>query len=298
MESVFEFLHHSARDSKRQRAGEIPAKHASPLLALFILLAIVVALAVPSASRADGLPAASIVAVMDTETPYPAGPTTNGPGTLTDTLINPGYAGGTSTATTYASYAGGTGTITGNGTTSGGANVPEINPMVTLSYSFEVVGPTSDVEVPIIVTGTGSTSVSGKGFANDSMVVGGGVFNSSGNLEACSEAGLAACTNPASFSGTIDAVVYSNLTGYYVQIIGNGEGYDTSSWSYTADPSIEIDPTFVDADEYSLLFSADDAAPGGPPAGAPEPSSLPMLGIGLVALVGLKLKKFGAPAEA
>jgi hypothetical protein len=298
MASLFELLHQSPRGSKRQRAGEIPAKHASPLLALFILLAIVVALAAPRASRADDVPAVTIEAVMDTITPYPAGPVLDGPGTLTDTLINPGYAGGTSTATTYASYAGGTGTITGNGTTSGGANVPEINPMVTLSYSFEVVGPTSDVEVPIIVTGTGSTSVSGKGFANDSMVVGGGVFNSSGNLEACSEAGLAACTNPASFSGTIDADVYSNDTTDYVDMSATAEGYETSTWSFSDDPSVEIDPTFADADEYSLIFSADDAAPGGPPAGAPEPSSLPMLGIGLVALVGIKLKKFGAPAEA
>ena len=49
MESVFELLHQSPRGSKRQRAGEIPAKHASPLLALFILLAIVVALAAPRA---------------------------------------------------------------------------------------------------------------------------------------------------------------------------------------------------------------------------------------------------------
>jgi hypothetical protein len=298
MASVFEFLHHSPRDSKRQRAGEIPAKHASPLLALFILLAIVVALAVPSASRADGVPAVTIVAVMDTITPYPAGPTTNGPGFLTDSLTNPGYEGGTTTASIYTSYVGGTPTISASGTTSGGPNVPEILATTNLSYYFEVIGPASYTEVPIIISADGTTSVIGAGYANVTTAIGGDYVSQSGSLFACSNVGGAACTNPASFSGTIDAVVYSNLTGYYVSIIGNGEGYDTSSWSYTADPSIEIDPTFADADEYSLIFSADDAAPTGPPTSAPEPSSLPMLGIGLVALVGIKLKKFGAPAEA
>jgi hypothetical protein len=296
MTSLFGFPQHSSLDNRR-RTGAIPARQGSPLSVLFILVAVVVALTAPCASRADDLPAASIVAVMQTISPYPAGPVLDGPGTLTDTLINPGYAGGTSTATTYASYAGGTGTITGNGTTSGGANVPGINPMVELSFSFEVVGPQSGVEVPIIVTGSGSTSVSGKGFANDSMVVGGGVFNSSGNLEACSEAGLAACTNPASFSGTIDADVYSNDTTDTVEMSANAEGYETSTWSFSDDPSVEIDPSFTNPDdEYSIIFSADDAAPP-PGTTAPEPGSLAMVGIGLVALVGLKLKKFGARAE-
>ena len=184
MTAESELHQHSRREGQRQTAKEIATRHASPRLALFTLLAIAVALAAPCASRADDLPAATLGQVMQTITPYPPGPILEGPGLSSFSLTNPGFEGGTATATTYASYADGTATIVGSGTTSGEANVPEITATVGVSYSFEIVGPESDVEVPIIISASASTSVTGKGSATVNTAVGGDVLSGGGTLNA------------------------------------------------------------------------------------------------------------------
>jgi hypothetical protein len=171
------------------------------------------------------------------------------------------------------------GVVTGyaNGTTTGGNSPPNASAQGTATIYFEVFGP-ANVSVPLIITASGSTSASGVR-AETSINVGYGA----GSLLACSGAGqlAGACgSEPTSFTGSKDFNLTSDgLTDYNVTVTGNSTD-GPGSFSATVDPMIEINPTFPDASEFTLVFSSNDVTP------VPEPSSWILMSSVLVGILG------------
>jgi hypothetical protein len=145
--------------------------------------------------------------------------------------------------------------------------------------------------VPLIFNATGTTSVTG-GYAYGQVEVG----TPGGGLNACSAGAFYAssCTGePPAFSSAVPfSLAPGTQSDISISVACNLE--TTGTCSASIDPMIEIDPTFADANQYSLVFS-----PAVGSTATPEPSSLPLLGVsGLLVLLGLKRKKLGAWTKA
>jgi hypothetical protein len=151
-------------------------------------------------------------------------------------------------------------------------------------FFFYVTGP-GNAPVPLIFSATGTTSVTGGQAYGQVEVVSPG-----GGLNACSATGpyASTCSNvpqPSAFSSALPFSLAPNaLSDVTITIACNLE--TTGTCAASVDPMIEIDPTFVDASQYTLVFSP---AVGG--TGAPEAASLAMLGIGGLVFVGMYKRK-------
>ncbi|MGD0519895.1 MAG: PEP-CTERM sorting domain-containing protein [Terracidiphilus sp.] len=256
-------------------------KRVSSGFAWFMVLAIPVALALPSAAHADSVlsayPAEIVVAA--------AGGTTiccYTPGTVSGNEANSAPGGGGAFSTATASYADGGGAVSGNGYSSGGPYSPVSSGDASVTIYFEVVGPASDVpNVPIIFTGTAVTSVNSDTDASASAI-----FQLYYYFDdtACSGYGCDSSLWPSSFTSLqTEEYLYPNTVyAPSIGIVGDaGEGDGT--WYASLDPLIEIDPTFPDASDYSLEFSPN---PSGTSTVTPEPGTLTLFGSGLFVLAG------------
>jgi hypothetical protein len=161
-----------------------------------------------------------------------------------------------------------------------GSNPPMSWGNATGDFLFHLFGPKSE-SVPLIETFSGSTSASG----SSSWAK---VENSNGNSdEACSESGLPGyCGIPSSFS---DSGTYPASAGFWgwvgLEVMGVSN-FGAGSWSASEEITLEIDPTAPDASDFTLEII------GYSTAAAPEPSSLWLLGTGLLALLGtLKFRR-------
>jgi hypothetical protein len=243
--------------------------------AWLILSAVAVVVALPVNSHADSIPAAIF------EVEAIGGITISTAGTVSGTAFNGGSEGGTASDTATASYGGGDASVSASGSTVGGVATANSAGQGMVTYFLmvaRIAGSGSEL-VPLIFTGSGTTSASGP------FTTAYAYFETpGGQLYACSASGSAVgtCgTLPSSNSGSIDYSVSSN-TLYDVQVIASGSsGLGSGTWSASVDPQVEINPSFADANDFTLEFS-----PGAPSAITPEPSSTLMLGTGLLALLG------------
>ncbi|MGO9275529.1 MAG: PEP-CTERM sorting domain-containing protein [Terriglobia bacterium] len=238
--------------------------------AWFILSAIAMAVAVPFSTYAGTIPPAVFLASSEGTSP----PIT-APGTVTGEVCD---IDGCSGSTVTISYANGNASASGSGWASG-SNPPNSGGGGEVLFYFSVecsIGTCPSETVPLIFTGSGSSSASGP--YTEALAY----FNTpGGTLYACSATGsaVAACgTDPSAFSGfttySIRPDILNDAAVYFT-----GASVGSGSWSYSVDGTVEIDPSFADAGDFKLEFSPN-------PATVPEPSSLWLFGTGLFALLG------------
>jgi hypothetical protein len=150
-----------------------------------------------------------------------------------------------------------------------------------IKYFFEVTGGTSAI-VPILISGAWDANVSGTAVAAGQLTTGldltHGLFTRD-LVFTCHEAD--ACTG-ANF--TIHEQVVSGEE-WTILISAGGVAGTSGNYHAFVDPVITIDPSFAQASDYSLIFSADVSPGVGGPASVPEPGTLALIGGGLTMLI-------------
>jgi hypothetical protein len=169
----------------------------------------------------------------------------------------------------------------------------------SLIFYFEVVGGTQFEQIPILITTNLTAQIigdPGANGANAEITVTPQPLDPGSNVmrEACEpQPGCGA--NSSSFNGTFDVTALADVAAEVgmqvsagsVGLFSGGGGVALAS----ADPSIEIDPTFLaDNPGLTLEFSAG-VANALPP--TPEPSTLTLLAAGLAALAAVSLRREG-----
>lgn len=233
----------------------------------FIPLAAIALAALTPAANANTVYAATFEISAEGGTPI------SHPGTVNGSGCNLGSEGGCESSTASLAYSNGDITSSVSGSNSGGVAVANASAQTDGTFWFELVGP-ANVSVPLIITANGTTSANGPD--TEGLVQ---IFFGGGSFYACTGAGNAASScvsEPASFSGSKSYSLTSNTLSDVEVIVAGSSSLGSSSFSASADPMVVIDPSFVNADEFSLVFSAD----------VPEPSSLALLFIGLALLAG------------
>lgn len=184
-------------------------------------------------------------------------------------------------------------TASGNNTKVTGAGIGYYSSGVSaeVTYFFEVVGSISE-PVPVDISASGSASATS---ANNSDVYGtAGIITPFGDATACSSPSLGACPVPSPTVGIVQNPFSVTLRGnvtperiYEIDVSAGGSaaGFFGSSFSASIDPQVSIDPSFADAQDFSLEFSPN------PPSLAPEPSSMPLLLVScLILAMALRLR--------
>jgi PEP-CTERM motif len=161
-----------------------------------------------------------------------------------------------------------------------------------VGYYVVITGGQQGDPVPLIVTGSLSTSASG-GDAGDVISASAAINLSfySGNYGASESVGCGNvargedCSNP-TWSGSLTAIAgegYSNFISITTTTVVESSG---TAYAF-ADPVVAIDPTFLAANpEYSLALNV-----GNTPTAAPEPSTLMLASGCLLGLVFARRKK-------
>jgi hypothetical protein len=168
-----------------------------------------------------------------------------------------------------------------------------------LLYYFEIAGPSGAFgSLPIDITLVLSATVQGDGASSSASFNVAGIGLVSDNLSFDLRVGCFTnppfadvCNNGGHFSGTVQLAMTPNQL-YQIQLsAGAGAGGTSLSDAGDAfvDPHFFFDPSFANASQYTLIFSdgvGNDlpGGGGGPPSGAPEPSSLFLLSGALLGL--------------
>ena len=197
---------------------------------------------------------------------------TNGPteinvyGSLSNSGVNGGPEGGSENS--FASAAPGL-TVSANGSTSGGVSVANAGGQGIITVFYEVTGPAS-IPVPLIISGSASTSASGPDATAEAYIE-----YADGQLTTCSSTVVGPCgSEPA--SGSLDAVEFTNTTAnalYDLQVIASGDstGGSGSFSAYISCVSLTIDPTWLQSNPgYKIKFGANAEAVLCPPTVTPE----------------------------
>ncbi len=211
-------------------------------------------------------PVVANAAIPATEITVSAGGT-NGPteinvyGSLSNSAVNGGSEGGSESS--FASAAPGF-TVSANGSTSGGVAVPNADAQGIITVYYEVTGP-ADIPVPLIISGSASTSASGPNATGEAYIE-----YADGDLYTCSSTIVGPCGSELA-SGSLDAVEFTNTTAnalYDLQVIASGDstGGSGSFSAYISCVSLTIDPTWLESNPgYKLKFGANAEATLCPP---------------------------------
>src|SRR5580658_6030269 len=181
-------------------------------------------------------------------------------------------AGGGVAQVTLAPFAGVSSSATAAPFTSSGG-------FADLSYDFVVVGGRVGDVVPLLVTANLTTTANSAsdGFASIDVTSSAFTQNSSSTqVVACTNEAL--CTSPADFSGTFAVSVESGFfnTVNLEAVSGEVSSAGPENSSASADPLIEIDPSFANAADYSILLSPGVA--NAVESAVPEPSYVLFIG--------------------
>jgi hypothetical protein len=192
---------------------------------------------------------------------------TNGPseinvyGSLSNSAFNGGPEGGSESS--FASAAPGL-TVSASGSTSGGVSVANASAQGFIAVYYEVIGP-ADIQVPLIISGSASTSASGPNASAEAYIT-----YADGALYTCSSTIVGPCgSEPA--SGSLDAVEFTNTTSnalYDLEVIASGgsTGGSGSFSAYVSCISLTIDPTWLENNPgYAIRFGSNAEAMLCPP---------------------------------
>ncbi len=182
-------------------------------------------------------------------------------GSLSNSGFNGGSEGGSESS--FASAAPGL-TVSASGSTSGGVSVANASAQGIITVYYEVTGP-ADIPVPLIISGSGSTSASGPNATAEAYI-----YYADGSLYTCSSTIVGPCgSEPA--SGSLDAVEFTNTTANALndlEVIATGDstGGSGSFSAYISCVSLTIDPTWLESNPgYRLKFGANAEATLCPP---------------------------------
>jgi len=269
---------------RRQRGRHMPTRCVSSGFAWFILSVIATAVAVPSPAAADTFPPASLSAVAGV-TPGTHAVLTNANGVISASGCFLGLECGTTEATVE--YQGGAAEVSVNGYTSGPYGEPVTGADAFVGFSFSVIGSKNEL-VPIIINANGTAETTGAGkaqYAEADIIV-------QGENYAIPYTALFAGSNyqgltlPPSFAGPLK-IAGPPGAAFEIEVEALCQASNAvSSCGASVDPMVEIDPSFPDAADFTLEFS-----PNLPTTPVPQPSSLLLLGTGLLALLGAGMYK-------
>jgi hypothetical protein len=239
-------------------------------------------------AMASGLPAATIL-------PDPTAVTTCDSGQLGEIVGTTGCSqsdanGSDSLAATFLPFAG----LSGSANVGGGV-LESFGGVAALNYSFEVVGGSPGDVVPLLIFANLSTSVSsgGDGLGFSEILVSTALSTNVGEV-VCAQTsefcvGVTASNFSGAFgvnatSGTIDQI-HLEIEVSVAPILPNGE-----SATAFADPLIIVDPSFANADLYSIVVS-----PGvGNASAVPEPGTPALVACCLPLLLWARCRRMKA----
>ncbi len=155
-----------------------------------------------------------------------------------------------------------------------------------LNYSFEVVGGSPGDMVPLIITTDLLTDASSTLAGSEAMIT---ISTFAGLTQALACSGSASCAGGAMFYGNLATSARSGDVDSLALFAEASVGYlQTNSADASADPLIEVNPTFANAGLYSIVLS-----PGVANAvnAVPEPTTASFLILATAALVATRLRR-------
>jgi hypothetical protein len=166
--------------------------------------------------------------------------------------------------------------------------------LANLAYYFEVTGGNLDDPVPLLISTNLLTSVAGAGDTYAFSEIQVTDSTNSAYEVVCTQSSSPCLGNPANnFSGILSLTALSGEVGeVYLEIEASASTYANlgrGTASASADPMIMVDPNFVGAANYSIVFSD---GVGNDSSSAPEPGTLLLVACGApLALFGRRINR-------